>query len=219
MTRTNIRALIRKRLGETTASFWTDAELNTWINDAGHDIVYRTKCLKDNGYVSSVASTSDYTLSTNFPNLLAVTEVYFNVEGDTWEKLEPTTRTQLDIERPGWLSYDEGTPDEYYADKEEDVLVLIPTPSSSNVGTDYIRVYYADGFTELSDDTSSPACPEYLHEAFVDYVCAKGFEQRGYGEKGNDAWAKYYNRIASYLVERQREKEDDDIVMKGYKNI
>lgn len=219
MTRKQIRDLIRKRLGETTAAFWLDVELNTWINDAGHDIVFRTKCLKDNGYITTVENTQEYAITDNFPTLLSITEVYLEVDGETWSKLDPTTRTQLDLDNPGWLSYEAGTPGQYYWDLEEDVFGLVVKPDEDNAGDDYIRVYYAKDFVELTDDSQSPAVIEYLHEAFVDYVCAKGFEQRGYGDKGNDAWTKYNVRLRIYLVEHKREREDEEIISRNYKNV
>jgi len=61
--------------------------------------------------------------------------------------------------------------------------------------------------------------PEYVQPAIVDYVVANGYEQRGFGDKANDAWQKYYSKIHDYQVERNREKEDEDIVMKNYRNI
>ena len=66
MTRQNLRDLIRKRLGETTAAFWTDVELNQYINNAGHDIAYNTKCIKTDGYMDTDGS-GLYTLSDSFP--------------------------------------------------------------------------------------------------------------------------------------------------------
>lgn len=219
MTRTNIRDLTRKRLGETTASFWSNPELNTWINDGGRDIAFRTKCIKTNGYISSVDGTQEYTLTTSFSNLLAVTEVYFKQGGTTWFKMEATSKTKLDIDMPGWMSYDSGTPTEYYWDREEDLIGFIVKPDSDNAGTNYIRVYYADDFTALTDDASVPAIPIYLHQAISDYVVALGFEQRGYGDKANDAWAKYHGRLRNYMTERQREREDDEIIMVNYRNV
>jgi hypothetical protein len=50
-------------------------------------------------------------------------------------------------------------------------------------------------------------------------VAALGFEQRGYGDKANDAWQKYFSKIKDYEIERHREKEDDDIIMRNYRNI
>jgi hypothetical protein len=219
MDRQDIRDLSRKRLGETTASFWSDVELNNWINYACKDIAFRTKCLRDNDYLTSVESTKEYSLSTNFPTLLSIDEVYFKQDGDTWQKLEPTSRTRLDKEEPGWLSTDDGMPTKYYWDKEEDILGLHNTPDSDNAGTDYVRVYFTETHTDMTDDDDEPTIPSDLQLAIIDWVVATGLETRGHGDKANDAWQKYFSKLHDYQVERNRQREDDDIIMKNYRNL
>lgn len=221
MTRSEIRSLIRKRLGETTASFWSDPELNSWINDGCTDIAFRSKCLKGNSYFTTVAGTGEYAMSTliSTVTVLSINEVYYNQNGTTWQKLEATSRTKLDIEHPTWKSTDAGIPLQYYFEREEDLLGLFYKPDSSNAGISYGQVYYTKAHVDISGDSESPQIPEYLQPAIVDYVVANGYEQRGWGDKANDAWQKYYSKIHDYQVERHREKEDDDIVMRNYRNI
>lgn len=219
MTRTKIRDLVRKKLGETTAAFWTDAELNGWIDEAGHDLAFETKSIRSDGYINTVASTEEYSLSTNFPTLISVSEVYLYQNGTTWLKLDPINRADLNKLYPGWKSAPDGTPTMYYWVKEEDMLGLYVPPNSTNAGTQYLRVYYAKDYTNLASDEDSPALPTYLHQAVVIWVTATGYETRGYGEKANDAWQKYYARVASYYKELQRERDDEEIIMKPERNI
>ena len=122
MTRSNLRALIRKGLGETTAAFWTDAELNTWIDNACDDIAFRSKCIRAKGKMTTTTSTADYVLSSYFPTALAVLEVYYYQNASTWQQLKPTTRDTMNVDHPGWKSASAGTPTEYYWDREEDLL-------------------------------------------------------------------------------------------------
>jgi hypothetical protein len=151
--------------------------------------------------------------------VLAITEVYYKQNGTTWQKLEATSRTQLDLENPTWKSTDSGTPQEYYFDREEDVFGLFQKPDSTNAGVNYGQIYYLKAHVDIAGDSESPQVPEYLQPAIVDYVVANGYEQRGWGDKANDAWQKYYSKIHDYQVERHREKEDDDLVMRNYRNI
>jgi len=213
MTRLQIRDMARKRLGETTAAFWTDTELNTWINDAGTDLAFLAKCLRTNSTLTTVESTSEYTLTNSFSDLIAVLEVYLYTDGSTWEKLDPTTRTRLDIEHPGWMSASDGVPNQYYYDREEDILRLYVPPNSDNAGTDYLKVYYVQDYTDLAADTTESGLPTYLHLAQVEFTVAMGLETRGHMDKSNKVWADYYRRVANYKAERNREKEDDDIIM------
>jgi len=218
MTRLQLRTLIRKELGETTSAFWTDSELNTWIDNACDDLAFRSKCIKNNGKMTTTASTAEYVLSVYFPKALAVLEVYYYQDGATWERLDSTSRDQLDRETPGWKSSDAGTPTQYYWSREEDTLGFYVKPDTTNAGTDYAEIYYAEEHTPLAGDTTEPDIPKYLQLAIVDFVVATGLDTRGWGDKSNDKWNKYYTRIHDYQVERHRECEDDNIIMRNYKN-
>jgi len=221
MTRSEIRSLIRKRLGETTAAFWSDAEINTMINDGCTDVAFRAKCLRGVNYFTTTSGVGEYAMSAliSTATILSVNEVYYKQNGTTWQKLEATTRTGLDLSNPTWKSTDAGTPQEYYFDREEDLFVLFQKPNATNAGASYGQLYYTKAHVDINGDSESPQVPEYVQPAVVDYVVANGYEQRGFGDKANDAWQKYYSKIHDYQVERHREKEDEDIVMKNYRNL
>jgi hypothetical protein len=219
MTRVQIRNLIRKSLGETTAAFWTNDELNLWIEDACDDLAFRAKCIRDDGLMTPVVSTAEYTLSTYFPTAIAVLEVYYYQNATTWEKLDPTDRERLNLEHPGWMSAAAGTPSEYYWSREEDLLGFYVKPNSTNAGTNYAKVYYAKTHTDISAESVEPDIPLNLQPAIVEFVTARGFDTRGWGDKGNDRWQKYYSKIKDYQIERNREREDDEIISKNYRNI
>lgn len=220
MNRGQIRALSRKILGETTSAFWTDDELNLYINLGGQDLADKTKCIRTNAYLNITENQSEYSLSSNFTDLISVLEVYFFQDGSNWQKLDSTSRTRLDIEHPGWLSAEAGTPTEYYEDIEEDVIRFYTKPNAANSGNNYARIFYCKKFSEMNSDAESPSgISNDLQLAIVDFVSAYGFQQRGWGDKANDSWNKYYARIKDYMVERRREKEDYQIVMKNYRNV
>ena len=219
MIRSEIRDLIRKRLGETTSSFWSDTELNSWINDGCTDIAFRTKCIRSNAYFTTLLDTAEYVLSTIVPNLLSINEVYFKTNNLTWDKLPATSRTELDILSPGWQSAASGVPYQYYYNREEDVFGLYVKPNSTNAIANGCRVYYTKAHIDLTTDGSAPQLPEYVQAAICDFVAAYGYEQRGWGDKANDAWAKYFQKLHDYQVERNRETEDEDLVMKPERNI
>jgi len=247
MTLSELRALTRKKLGETTTAFWTDAEINGYINLGCKDISQRTKCLRSNTTISSVsceastsasaAASNEYSISDNIDNFFAITEVAFMQEGTDWVKLIPTSREELDSIRTGWrtnvgytytntagtttYNYDNNasTPTHYYWDREEDVLGLDPPPNDDNEGSGYIKVYYAYDHTDVSGDSNSPTIPSSLHLAIVDYAVHVGYDTRGWGDKANDSFQKYLARINDYMVERKREREDEEIVSKNYRNL
>lgn len=219
MNRGAIRDLARKRLGETTEAFWTNAELNSWINDACQDVAFRAKCLKDDALLTPSANIAEYTMSSVLPTAYSVTEVYHYGSAAMWNKLTATTRTSLDVEEPGWLAAVPGTPTKYWFDRELDTFYVYPAPSSSEVVSDGIKVYFTKKHVDISNDNDSPQLPQPIHLAVVDYVVAVGNDSRGWSDKANDAWQKYFAKINDYLTESKREKEDEDVIMKNYRNL
>lgn len=246
MTRAEIRNMSRKTLGETTGAFWGDTELNGYINNGCRDLAFRTKCLRSNVTVGTVScaentvatGTNEYVLSTITPTYFAVTEVYFKLDGKRYFRLDASSREELDAINKGWsslLGYTQtdtatgvvtynkesnpSTPIKYYWDREEDVLGLYPPPGDDEAGSDYLKIYFTHDHADLSSDASTPTIPSPLHLAIVDFVSARGFEDRGWGDRANDAWTKYFKKISDYTVEKGREREDEEIISKNYRNI
>ena len=218
MNRKDIRDMARKRLGETTAAFWSDDELNGWINKAIKDIAFRSKVLKDNMTVTATADTAQYTLSALFPRVHSILEAYVQYLTGKWIKLKATSRTDLDIQFPGWL----GAPSSacsthYYWDSEEDVFFLYP-PMIAPI-TDGLKIYYTYEPEPMLADTDVSEMPDHLNLAIVDFVVATGFDTRGWTDKANDAWSKCYQRIKDYTIEHAREREDDNVISRNYRHI
>ena len=245
MIRSAIRNKIRKKLGETTSAFWTNEELNVYINDGCRDISFRAKCIRGNTYVSTTDCTANIiaegTNEISFlsidEDIYAVLEVYFHEAGQNWIKLDPTSRTELDINNQGWkdnvgrtyvdttptTNYnwesEPGTPTHYYWDREEDLFGWwVPTDTEQTTANN-IRIYYSKKHSDLSGDSDEPQIPEPLQLAIIDYGIAQGLEDRQWLDRGNDRWDKYFKRIEAYMSERCREVEDEDLIMKNYRNV
>jgi len=219
MTRKQIRDKVRKSLGETTSSFWTDSELNQWIEDAIVDIAWRTKCLKTRGTMTTVEDTLEYTLSTYFPKLNNILEVYYDQNGDatTVARLAPVKREDMDAIYPGWKGNDAGTPSTYVYSVEEDYLAIYPKPDSTNAGA-YLECHYTYKPTAMAFDSSSPEIPLVLHDAIVERVKIDGYETRGLGDRANNSRQIYMSMISDYQVEKQKDL-DEEIIMKSYRNV
>jgi hypothetical protein len=72
-----MRTDVRAHLDEATASFWTDAQINSFINDALRDIARRTETLQTITTVAVSAGTRNYTLNFS-PNIIRVHRVEFD---------------------------------------------------------------------------------------------------------------------------------------------
>lgn len=96
-TRTDVRA----HLNESTARFWTDAQLNVWINEGLRDVARRTETIQTfYTSISAVAGTAEYTLPTN---VLRVHRVEFVPTGNT--QVYPVTVTTYDELDSVWGVY------------------------------------------------------------------------------------------------------------------
>jgi hypothetical protein len=221
MTRTVLRTTIRKKLGESTAVFWADTDINQWIEDAQLDITWKAKLNRTRGTFTTVASTARYDLSAILPNFLRIVDGgvwIYDSTNTKWIKLDYATKEYMDATYEDWPNTAASQPFIYMEDADESILELYPTPDTAYVGTNYCRVYYSSKPTTISADIGSPDLPIVLHPAVIDYVVATGFETRGYGDIANDHWSKYYDKIKSYLIEKNN-KEDEEIVMKNVRNI
>lgn len=246
MTRQEIRTIARKRLGETTSAFWTDAELNTYINLGCSDIAWRVKCLRAVSLDISVTSceaniiavaSNEVAISDYIPDFYAVNEVYFKREGKDFRRILPTTREELDIKDEQWqgltgytytdpgsgvITYNKDSataePTHYYWDREEDVFGVYPPANEINGGAP-LKIYYSKKHADLSDDNLSPQLPDGIHLAVVDFTVATGLEDRGWGDRANDQWNKYMSKLKDYQTEKKAEREDDLTIMKNYRNI
>jgi len=245
MTRSEIRTIVRKRLGETTAAFWTDTELNTYINLGCKDISWRLKCLRDNDTIAvascdantDAAVSNEFVISTNLTNCYAINEVYFRNEDKDYIRMIPTTREELDIIDSAWQSlvgwtytnttsgvvtynYESQTsePTHYYWDREEDVFGVYPPPDDDNDGG-ICKIYFSKEHIDLSSDGASPQLPSGVHLAVIDYSVYCGLEDRGWGDKANDVLNKYTMKLKDYTTEKKKEREDDSIIMKPIRNL
>jgi len=224
MTRKEIRTMVRSKIGEPIAKYFQNLELDAWINDSGRDIAFRTKCLKDTDLMTTVENQAEYTISTAIDDdILSIYDVYLYRDGSRWDKLESTTRDELDILQDGWQSQDASTPVKYWYDKQLDTLGLYPKPNSDNSGVGYVKVYVNQEFTALTVDTATPSLPVQLHLAIVDFVSGVALDSRSDKNadysKSSSVWQQYYARIQQYLSESRREKTDEEVIIKSYRNI
>lgn len=213
MNRQEIRNKVRKMLGETTEAFWTNAEINIWIDDACNDIAMHTLCLKGNATLTSVVNTAEYTLSSQIADVLAIVSEAYYMDGSTYEKLQPTTVEELDFDYPGWRSASAGTPFKYYWNLQENIHGLYPKPDATNAGA-YWLVKYVKRHANISSDTETVDIPLELHPAIIEQVVATGLETRGQREQAGYHLAKFTQMLVRWkAVNSFNQQLDDDIIM------
>jgi hypothetical protein len=221
--RGTLRSTIRLLLGETTAQFWTNTILNQWIEDAMLDICLKTKCNKNTGYITTVESTKEYTLSTYITDFLDVAGPVRIYDGDNsmWrQKMRGTSQDEMDLEYTGWERTDtsDGEPILYWYDKELDKFWIYPGPSDRYSGSDYLKVPYARKPAATATDSSEPDVPETLYQGIIEYTVARGNESRGYSDIAGIHWTNYGKAIQSY-ISLAKPNVDQEVVMKNYRNV
>ena len=217
MTRGDIKQIARKKLGETTAVFFTDEDLNLWITEAQIDVVWNTRCKRQRTLCTTTADTLRYTLTQLLPNVLRLITVrIYSSQLDKWRRLYEKDYDFLDDRYPQWMSYDAATPLYYIYDREIDELILFPKCQSDYVGVNYLEVYNSPLPIVLTQDAETPApdIPIQLHPALVEYVVATGLEARGYQDIADNHWVKYQQKWTGYMTQREIE-EDEEICMRG----
>lgn len=100
-----MRSWVRSQLGGEDKGFYTNADLDLWINFALQDFVARTRILNSSGTTSSVQSQKKYQLPGDFVQIEKVT--YDGVV------LEPADRQEI-FWVAGQNLDEEGTPEYYY---------------------------------------------------------------------------------------------------------
>jgi len=137
---------VRRKLSETTASYWTDLEIYSWLNQAQLYIARKSKCLKKTITVTTTTSTQEYDLNDNsFADIMDLSEdgVYFKIGGTSYSPLTYKTKKQLSMDIPGWQGTAAGTPTYYYYNKTSKTIGLYSKPNSTNAGAYlFVNGYY-----------------------------------------------------------------------------
>ncbi len=151
-TRAQLRTRVRQYLDETSEAYWTDTELNSWINQA-YFYYYMWVVQTFDGYftkdtlVSIVAGQAKYLVPSDFFKVRLVERVYdtFTVPLRVYDRMESANITSNSNFSNLYLPT-------YRFEGQN--IVLEPTPDS-NI-TDGIRLEYVPFATQMTLDTSIP---------------------------------------------------------------
>lgn len=190
----------RARIGlaETTAStsFWSDADLLRYTDQAVKEIAYRTKCL-ESAYesITLVANTWTYSLSSTTAHLDIASIIYDS--GATTSNTQIFSLDRTDIKAIGH-SKETGPPKVYTL--WNDAVVIWPIPRSTEAGTT-LYVYLDTAPTGVTATTSTIETPAYFDDAIVAYVKGQAFLKPGSGQEAFGVlWIKRFDSIIEEYV-------------------
>lgn len=194
VTLSTARTAIRERLDETTATFWSNTELNRWINEACRDIARATESLRDTSTIAvTLPSTYNYTLPSD---TIRVHNVEWVRTGDTQiYPLEPTRVTGA--EAMGWTNQDtSGNPQMFFTWGFSGDAQLYVWPKPDAAGT--ITLYYYRFPAEVSSDGANVEVPNGWEDLVYDYA-----EYRARLKDNDERWKwareEYQQKLTDHL--------------------
>jgi hypothetical protein len=192
MTLSQIRAKVRKHTNtdSTNTGGWTDAEINTLINEAILEIMNvtnsRTASTIDSGSFSTVASSRLYTAPTSS---LKIYDAYYDGERIEWIKIEdlPTSGSNQGF----WALY--GRPTNYYIENAQ--LGLYPVPNEAKT----VKFWYVKRPATLGADADIPELNDLLHPAIEWYCAREIWLDQQKVEQASACGQRYMDKITLYL--------------------
>jgi len=160
----DIRTATRDLLNEATARFWTDAELNGYINDGLREIAEFSGCIQNTDAKTTTASAR--TVSFDGYDIAAIE---YKPTTGRWTSLvqsDPLQNAQLVGTEPQRWFTGNGT------------ATIEPTPDA----TYNLNFYVNDVGVELTADANTPAIPLAFRPLLIWYACYRAYQkEQNYG--------------------------------------
>jgi hypothetical protein len=191
-TLSDLRTAVRDRLDESTASFWTNAQLTRYINRAKDRVWNRVKSLNEDYFAVTrtsedgsltilsesydassfqiVAGTRDYTLPPDFSEMKLIECIesgYEHVRFIYRDLARHDMRDALEIA-------DNQTPGDFFFDLIGERTMRIAPKSDTTLD---LRITYIQFFADLSDDTDELTMPHPLYLAVEEYATSMALRQ------------------------------------------
>jgi hypothetical protein len=194
---------LRQRLDETTAAFWTDAELMKLLYEGAKDVARKSECLRTSATISAVAGTQSYTMATDIIRVHRVEHYNTGQSGSNVRRLLYVDRDSMDA---FWWNQQNtsGDPQVFTMWGYPPSLSLVVYPVPVSAGT--FTVYYYKLPTspgDFSNDTTTKAAnidlPAGWEELATDFAT-----YRALMKDRDDRWQAYkqfYDENLASIIE------------------
>lgn len=200
---------------EADTSVVTNSQLDDLLNDGALDIARRTECLKNYAEDTLVDGTTEYDKPSD---AIRITSVYTGGTG-SWEKMPQVTMDFLAHNVNDTHLNDTGTTYGWY--ERRDKVAIYRTPTASEAGTDYLRMYYIEKPDTLSADADIPFNSlNHLypyHELIYMYATYKVKQALGKWEQAKIIESDYLGRTIEMKVELSRLDDFQQPIRPTYK--
>ncbi|MDD4339206.1 MAG: hypothetical protein PHV00_05950 [Syntrophales bacterium] len=197
------RARVRRRLHETTAAFWTDAQLNRLINAGALDVAAKTLCIEN----KDAAATTKATRTVGYSGFRVNFVEYVPTSGD------PIGLHRILPRQIGRVKCDGAVP--HYWCGWGDTILIEPLPAAvSN-----LNLYVADWPAALTSDAdtldATAGLPAEVHELVVDYATIWALVKDRKYAAALYRYASYVQRIQaarSLYIDRRSDTRADIVI-------
>ena len=187
---------VRRALIESSAQFWSDAELLRYLNRAELDYTNKIRILESTAQLSLVQGRLDYPLPQNW---LAAKAVFFKSENPdgtyVWKRLYPTNLEKNTQVMPNFMNTttdNQGTPSRYWVWNRS--LWLDKAPDSDNDTT--LVLFFKSKPIPLSAATEQINLDDSLSEAITAYILDKAWSKENESEKAAEQQTIYDRYVA-----------------------
>ncbi len=217
-----IRTEVRDIIGETTADFWTDAELNRYITEAQFRFLGEANWpwLITGSTAAVVGGTATVALAESIePHNLVAVRLTKTGDSRTYLPKRVSPAKGFDLTTRYATNTTQSYPEWYYISAVADVdtdnlyiytITLIPTPTSAMTLT---FLYLRDGVV-LSADTVEPDLPVEFHKGLVHYAAGTAWlKELNGGQKAQEQFELYALTVEQAKREFFAEPDDTPLVM------
>lgn len=170
---TDILNRVKRTFGDEAGVQITDADIIRWINDAQREAVMQNEgLLQTIGYISSVASTSEYTYPVD---LYVLHHAYYRESATSaYYTLKYFTLKEFSEYVDGWDGSSSSGVPLIYTQQQDNKITLFPKPKASVAnGLKLIYSRYATDITTTSDPLD---LPPYLHTYVANFCLMQAYE-------------------------------------------
>lgn len=192
MTPANVVSRVRDQLAETTAAFWTDAEIYRYLTDAEREVNLTVEYNLVSTAATTVTNTSGYTLPSDCLSLKRIT-----YDGVPLRRVDAYKRDIDGLDMPGYGSSGQtGNPTHYY--QINNMVYLWPVPQEAKT----VQYYCHTDTAEVTAAASFTLPPNY-HVCMQDYCLYRCFLKDQ--DQGKSEW--YKREYLQGLADAQRREQ------------
>jgi hypothetical protein len=169
MTLAELKERVINLLSESDYTYFTETEIEDWLNEGQYQIANKAKHLKESAYVTTTEDVQTYELPDDYIDHFRIT--YGDDEEEKLDKVEMGSDTT-----GYWIWKDE--------------INLTFNPDGEN-----LNIYYYYKPLPMENDTEEPEVPEEFQNLLVHYALYKAFKKQGAtGDTNYFDVSNYYKR-------------------------